>query len=105
MTQAIALFFSRNLKRDFAGLLLGLFLIVEAMSIVPTLHSCIHKDAADSDHQCAVTMLSHGQVDCPGAPVVIIDAQPPIEFTPSAQIFVLVSIDVQLLPSRGPPSC
>jgi hypothetical protein len=86
-----------------AGLLLGLFLFVLAMAQFRALHHMLHADAGQSQHQCAVTLLTSGHVDVAGSEI-------PLAFLPvlavapamlSAQIFV--AVDYSLLPGRAPP--
>ncbi len=39
--------------------------VVVALSLLatsPSLHRLIHKEADDSDHECAVTLFAHGQI-------------------------------------------
>jgi hypothetical protein len=92
-------------RQGASSLLLGLFLFLQAMVAVPALHAIVHHDAADPDHECAVTLFAHGQVDaaaavppvfCPPAVLISIDVFPRVIF---------VSTDVRLLPGRGPPVC
>lgn len=74
------------------------------MVAVPALHAIIHPDANDADHECAVTLFAHGQVDAAATvPPVFC---PPTLFV-SRDIFprlVFVSTDIRLLPGRGPPA-
>lgn len=87
-----------------AGLLLCLFLFVLAMAQFKALHHLVHADAGQAEHQCAVTLLGHGQVDVAAAdvrvafmPVVAIAVVMPA--TP-----VFVAVDYSLLPGRAPPA-
>ena len=88
-----------------AGLLLGLFMFLLAMTHFESLHRAIHADARQPNHQCAVTMLQAGQVDAPPASAVSLMLSPVAvvtAFSPPAAVFV--SFDFTLLPSCGPPA-
>jgi hypothetical protein len=88
-----------------AGLLLGLFLFVLAMTQSESLHHLVHVDSKQTSHQCAVTMLRGGQVDAPPPSTVSIPVPQVVAvvvFTQPSAIFV--SFDFTLLPSCGPPA-
>jgi hypothetical protein len=83
---------------------LGLFLLVQTLAAVPSFHAWVHPDAADPNHECAVTLFLHGQVH---------GSTTELEASPCPPVFVslapscgvdFVSTDVRLLPSRGPPA-
>lgn len=94
----------KEARQGVAALCLLLFLAVQAMAAVPALHALVHSDSNDPSHQCAVTLLLHGKVHSGDATVQPAQSAP--EFV--AETFlgdgVLVSSDVRLLPSRGPPA-
>jgi hypothetical protein len=73
------------------------------MAIAPSLHALVHPDADTSTHDCAVTLLLHGQVHTPSADIEL--TQPPTPFLLQAPITVVafVSADFRLLPGRDPP--
>ncbi len=74
-------------KSALAVLLIGLVLLLNAMSACPALHELIHKDADSSEHHCAVTLFAHGQVDSVAvevsvaAPMFLITVPPQIKFS------------------------
>ena len=93
-----------KVKQAASAFLLGLVLSLQLFVALPGLHAWIHPDAADANHECAVTLFSHGQVHLDDAPAPIFYApqgliaetiRPGVEF---------VSVDLLLLPSRGPPA-
>ena len=48
-------------------------LAIGAVAASPALHQWLHPDAAEADHECAITLFSHGAIE-PGAvaaPVVV----------------------------------
>ena len=53
--------------RFLAAGLLAAHLLVVAMALSPALHHWLHRDADESDHQCAVTAMIDGQFDRPDA--------------------------------------
>jgi hypothetical protein len=85
------------------ALLVALVLLLDAMAASPELHEFFHNDAGAPEHQCAVTMFAHGQVD---TAVVDIAAVVPviwIETTPQIS-FSAFSPAIENLPAeRGPP--
>ena len=92
-------------KKGFkSGLLLGLFLFLQAAVTSPVFHSVLHSDATDPAHQCAVTMFSHGQVDAATPAVAIVVAQPLVSFASPTREVTFVSTDIRLQPGRGPPA-
>jgi hypothetical protein len=95
-----------RMKRQAAcALLLSLFLSLQAMATFPALHAFIHHDACDPDHQCAVTLFSHGQVNASPASVLVFCALACLFFSQALPGVIFVSADIRLLPSRAPPAC
>jgi hypothetical protein len=94
----------RKRRRGASALLLGLLLSLQAMAVFPALHAIVHPDCADADHECAVTLFAHGQIDASStaAPVFCIPAC--LTFSQSPPPIIFVSTDIRLLPSRGPPA-
>lgn len=83
---------------------LGLFLFLQALVICPGLHELVHHDANEPDHDCAVTLFSHGHVDAASAVVILLPAPERVIFNPSSPAAIFVSTDLRLLPGRGPPA-
>jgi len=87
-----------------ASLLSGIVLLVNAMAASPSLHELFHSDAGQAEHQCAVTLFAHGQVDSAS---VDVEAAAPL---PLAQVvsFAYSSVfcpAIQNLPAgRAPPA-
>ena len=104
MIQALSWVSSRNAKRAYAALWLGVFLLLQAMVVFPGLHALIHSDASDPDHECAVTLFLHGQAHGADAAVPLLRPEPAAVVVQSRSGAVFVSTDVRLLPGRGPPS-
>ncbi|HZM02765.1 MAG TPA: hypothetical protein VFC44_07050 [Candidatus Saccharimonadales bacterium] len=96
-------FFRKN-KQSASGVMLGLILALLTLSAVPALHAMVHPDAAEPGHQCAVTLFSHGQVDVSSTVAPFVSAPAPLIFRQSLPGVVFVSVDLRLLPSRGPPA-
>jgi hypothetical protein len=94
----------RKERQGASALLLGLFLFLQAMAVSPALHALVHPDAADPDHECAVTLFSHGQVDVSSAVVPVFHAPARLIFSQDLPRIIFVSADIRLLPSRGPPA-
>ena len=58
----------------------------------------------DPDHECAVTLFTHGQVHGADAAVPVLRPEPAAVFIQSWREAGFVSTDVPLRPGRGPPS-
>jgi hypothetical protein len=99
----VSLQFKPRGKAFVALLLVGIVLLLDAMAASPALHELIHKDADSPDHQCAVTLFAHGQVDSTVVEVAPIVLTPPIETVSPVFLPVFASC-LQYLPSgRAPP--
>jgi hypothetical protein len=61
----------------FAGALAAALLLALASSAAPQLHEWIHSDSAAPTHQCAVTLMSHGQCDNAVTPLPSLDGSLP----------------------------
>jgi hypothetical protein len=94
----------RKKRQGVSALLLCLFLSLQAMAVFPALHALVHPDACDPDHECAVTLFSHGQVDASPAAAPVFCAPARLVFRQSPPDVIFVSADIRLLPSRGPPA-
>jgi len=84
--------------------LLALFLLVLAMAQSGTLHRLVHADAANPDHQCAVTLLATGQIDVAAATATVPAAAPATFALALPEAPLLAVADYSLLPGRAPPS-
>jgi hypothetical protein len=95
--------FKAHSKVVIASLLAGLVLLLDAMAACPSLHELIHKDADSQDHQCAVTMFAHGQVDSVSVDVPVAVPQLFVVVLPSVA-FSIFSPAIDNLPAgRAPP--
>ncbi|MEI9961609.1 MAG: hypothetical protein WDM76_10905 [Limisphaerales bacterium] len=90
-------------KAALAVSLIGLVLLLGAMVASPSLHKRIHHDADKADHECVITLFSHGQVDSangdvpPIVPIVWVETSLPTELS-------VFSATIENLPSgRAPP--
>ena len=85
-------------------LLLALLLLLNAMAALPTLHELVHKDADQADHQCAVTLFAHGNVESATSLVTAIVPAVATKAVPQLA-FPIFSPPVELLPpGRAPPA-
>jgi len=85
------------------GLLVAFVLLLNAMAASPTLHEFFHADAGKADHQCAVTLFAHGQMDATDVAVAAII--PPVVadfFSIPATLFFSSAVET-LPPGRAPP--
>jgi hypothetical protein len=95
--------FKRQSKAVIASLLAGLVLLLGAMAACPALHELIHHDADEPGHECAVTLIAHGQMDSPVVEVAAIIPVAPVEFSPLASSPFFSALAATLPPGRGPP--
>jgi len=95
---------TRQGKSVFSLLALVLFLFVQALSASSAIHHFIHSDADQPSHQCAATLLSHGQVSV--APVEVSVSRPVLFIGEihSPSVPFVVAVEYRLLPERAPPS-
>jgi len=94
---------NQSCKPALSGLLVALVLLLNALAASPALHELIHKDAGQADHECAITLFAHGQVDSASCDVPVVVPLALIETTPSI-IFSVPSTAIENLPpGRAPP--
>jgi hypothetical protein len=86
-----------------ASLMTALVLLLNGMAASPSLHELIHADAGKPDHECAVTLFAHGQVDSASVAVPIIASLVLIQTVPSLEISVFHPIADRLRAGRAPP--
>ncbi len=92
-----------GLLQAVAVLSLLLMLCLLALAASPKLHELIHKDAGRADHQCAVTLFAHGQVDAVDFSVAVAGPFCAAEFFPSPPVSIFSSAFEMLPPGRAPP--
>ena len=68
------------------------------------MHKWFHPDAGKEDHQCAVTLFAHGQVDSPVVELAAIIPVFPVDFFPLTSKTILNALVATLPPGRGPPA-
>jgi hypothetical protein len=96
--------FAKWFKPLSGGLLVAIVLLLNAMAAWPALHEFFHADADKADHQCAVTLFAHGQMDA--ADVAVAAIVPPVfaEYC-TIPVTLIFSSAVEILPhGRAPPS-
>ena len=85
------------------GLSILLVLLLNLLAAAPSLHEYFHTDAGKAEHQCAVTMFAHGQVDSPVV-VAALPIPPALtEFFPQCSVSIPNALVATLPPGRGPP--
>jgi hypothetical protein len=101
---------SRNLKfgtvfrKASAVLLCAMVLFLAALAASPSLHEWLHHDANEPDHDCAITLFAHGQVNATTiVPVMAVVAALFGGVALLARTFELASADYRFSPSRAPP--
>ena len=91
-------------KAFLASLLVALVLLLDAMAVCPALHELIHHDAGKPDHECAVTMFAHGQVDSISVDVPVVTPQVFVFNVPQIEISIFSPAIDNLPAGRGPPA-
>jgi hypothetical protein len=91
-------------RQGASAFLLVLLLSLQALATFPTLHALVHPDACDPDHECAVTLFCHGQVNVSSTAAPVFCAPERLIFSQSLPRIIFVSADIRLLPGRGPPA-
>lgn len=84
-------------------LLIFLVLLLNLLAASPSLHEWFHHDADKADHQCAVKVFAHGQVDSAGADVPIVVPLASVETVPSVTLSVFSPAIGNLPAGRAPP--
>jgi hypothetical protein len=83
---------------------LAAFLTLLLFTSSESLHKLIHPDADSPDHECAITMLAHGQVNAPAVPPVLVVFAAGIFFLlPLFETAEFSSFDYRFCFSRAPP--
>ena len=104
MNTAIATRNSSPAHACWAGLLALAILLLPALAALPTLHDHVHEEAADSDHQCAVTLFAKGQIDIAETSLPV---QLPVQTAPklsSRSAIFLQAPDYLFSQGRSPPA-
>src|SRR5271155_3289221 len=93
-----------KLVRIPSGILcISMVLLLNLIAAWPELHELIHHDANESGHECAVTMLAHGQVDSTSVDMALVVQMAPVDFSPLSSVSIYNPVQALLPPSRGPP--
>jgi hypothetical protein len=88
--------------------LIGAFVFAIALSVSPQLHERFHPDAKQSQHECAVTLVAHGNYHHAAPPPVLVASFSPNQFS---EIATLNSVWVPSLFlgarifEHAPPAC
>jgi hypothetical protein len=91
-------------KKAGSLLCLSLFVFLQALAVSPQLHRVFHHDANQVDHQCAVTLLSQGQLHIASSATPVVSAPVFVFEIPAHSVSAPVMVDYLLLPGRAPPS-
>jgi hypothetical protein len=95
---------SETSRRVSAAFCLLLFLALQLFASSESLHKWIHPDADSADHHCAVTLISHGQVNASEAALPLVAFVAALFFVlPPLRSAVFSSFDYRFSASRAPP--
>jgi hypothetical protein len=93
----------RHVSIPFGVLSILLVLVLNLLAASAALHEWLHADAGKTDHECAVTLFAHGQMDSTAVEVAAILPVAPVEFLPLTSVSVFKALVETLPPGRGPP--
>lgn len=93
----------KRVRMPFGVLSILLVLLLNLLAASPSLHEHFHADAGSAQHQCAVTLFAHGQVDAPVEDVALPVPVAPVEFLPQTLVSIPNALVATLPPGRGPP--
>jgi len=97
-------FRGENSRRVWAVFGLALFLALQLVTSSEALHKLIHPDANSAEHQCAVTIFAHGQVNAAESlPPLVAFVAALFFLLPPLQSAVFSSFDYRYSASRAPP--
>jgi hypothetical protein len=95
---------SESSRRVSAAFFLLLFLALQLFASSESLHKWIHPDADSADHHCAITLISHGQVNASEAALPLAAFVAALFFIlPRLQSAISSSFDYRFSASRAPP--
>ena len=80
-----------------------LVLLLNALAASPSLHELFHPDAGKVEHQCAVTLFAHGQVDSAAVDLTPAAVVASIQLSPRLEISVFTPAIENLPAGRAPP--
>lgn len=91
-------------RRFMAMLGLALFLALQLFAGSGQLHHSLHADANSPGHQCAITLLTGGQVNAPILPTLWVALIAALLFSlPPLQLAARSAFDYRFSASRAPP--
>jgi hypothetical protein len=82
---------------------MGIVLLLNAMAASPALHERFHSDAGHAQHQCAVTLFAHGQMDSGSVDVPVVAPLSFVETTATVEFSVFSPVIENLPAGRAPP--
>jgi hypothetical protein len=87
-----------------ATLLVAMVLLLDAMAAAPALHEWFHADAGHEEHQCAVTLFAHGQVETASVDIPVLVPVTLVEISPRIEFSFFCSALENLPAGRAPPA-
>lgn len=82
---------------------LATVLLLDLLAVCVVLHERLHHDAGQADHQCAVTLFSHGKAHFSPSPEAVQKPGASVAVSSIARVFLAAAVKYALLPSRAPP--
>ena len=83
--------------------MVGLVLLLNALAASPNLHELFHPDAGKVEHQCAVTLFAHGQVDSAAVVLTPATVADLVQLSLRLEISVFTPAIENLPAGRAPP--
>jgi len=86
-----------------ASVLIVALLLLHVLAGSVSLHKKVHCDASAPDHQCVVSLISHGQIDLTETAVAVPLQNPVVSDALPSAVFRLELVKHFLRPGRAPP--
>jgi len=84
--------------------MLGLLVTLQAAAASSELHHWLHPESTSPDHQCVITLVSHGQLHQSLTETGLIMPTASLVTPPCWPDPIFIAVDYRLLPGRAPPS-
>ena len=95
--------FGMRARRKLSAFLLAIFAGLQLVAAAPGIHALIHPDCNSPQHECAVTLFTHGQVNSSDVTIAATSLPSLVRQNETFPEQSFISREIPLPPSRGPP--
>jgi hypothetical protein len=81
-----------------------LFVTLQVAAVSSAVHHWLHPESATPDHQCVITLVSHGQLHQSLTETGLIAPVASLVMPVCWPYPIFIAVDYRLLPGRAPPS-